>query len=152
MNQFYKNPLTTIYHYEYALYLVLTELFRSVECKSKTLETLRIYYAELTSVSASGKCSYEKQFNLEEKCENMARKMILPKIHSPGANTKNAKVSVILNEDKTHTFTFKCGEAHFSYRFVLKEIERKEPGTDSPEETRPEKMRPREYKVFLRVL
>jgi len=44
------------------------------------------------------------------------------------------------------------GEEHFSYRFVLKEIERKESGTDSPEEKRPEKMRPREYKVFLRVL
>ena len=154
MNNFYKNPLTKIYQYEYAVYTLLTGYFKSTECNSRAIESLRIYYSELVSVSATGKCSYEKQYELEEKCETLVQKCILPKISMPGANLRHVKIYISPNQDKTHTFTFKSGEYYFSYRFVLEEIKPKEVIVKSTEEGRdkPKAVPSKSYKVFLKVM
>ena len=41
----YKNPMTNIYQYEYALYTVVSELFQTVRCKSLCPESLMLYFA-----------------------------------------------------------------------------------------------------------
>ena len=48
----YINPLTKTFQYEYALYQVLSGLFKSVECSSKCIETLKLYFAELARGSS----------------------------------------------------------------------------------------------------
>ena len=43
----YKDPMTKVYQYEYALLMVLTQMFRTITCKSMCLERLKLYFLEL---------------------------------------------------------------------------------------------------------
>ena len=39
----YKNPMTKVFQYEYALYLAVSALFQSVRCKSMCIGSLMLY-------------------------------------------------------------------------------------------------------------
>ncbi|MBR4582157.1 MAG: hypothetical protein IKO32_13080 [Lachnospiraceae bacterium] len=152
MKNFYKNPLTKVYQYEYAIYSLLTGYFKSTECNSRAIESLRIYYSELVSVSATGKCSYEKQYELEEKCKALIHKCISGKVRMPHASRRHAKVIVTPNPDKTHTFTFQSGKDSFSYRFVIEEVKDEEPEKEKKnQDLKKAEDKPKQYRVILKV-
>ena len=71
----YKNPLTEIYQKEYAIYMLLSSEFKHTECESRILDTLKLYYADLVRTNENGHPSYEKQYKLEEECEELIRRI-----------------------------------------------------------------------------
>jgi len=143
MKTIYKNPFSKIYQYEYAIYLILSSYFKSTTCESRAIETLRLYYADLVKTTASGNCSYEKQYQIEEESEALIKNAILGNIRMPHMNRRDAKVTVIRNEDGTHTFTFRSGKDSFTYRLMLEEEENSKPKREDE---------PKHFKVSLKVL
>ncbi|MCR5848251.1 MAG: hypothetical protein K6G75_09060 [Lachnospiraceae bacterium] len=141
----YRNPLTEVYQMEYAIYMLLTSEFKKVECNSLLLETLRLYYADLVKLNANGNPSYEKQYQMEEKCEALINDNILNKIVMPNRKNRKVIVNISTNEDGTHLFTFRSGFYYFSYCFVLEEI--KDDNAKNPNSTNEKK-----YKIYLRLI
>ncbi len=43
----YRNPLTKVFQYEYAMYSLVSELFAHTECRSMCVESLKLYFQEL---------------------------------------------------------------------------------------------------------
>ena len=145
MNNFYKNPLTKVYQYEYAIYTILSSYFKSVKCESNAIETLRLYYSELIKTNSNGHDSYEKQYEMEEEVERLIQKSLIGKITMPAIQDRDVHVTVTRNEDETHSFTFESGSYSFTYRLVLEEIEDKRPNSDKIQ-------RPKKYKIFLELI
>ena len=46
-DKFYRNPLTKVFQYEYALYEAVSDLFAAMKCRSMCVDSLKLYFREL---------------------------------------------------------------------------------------------------------
>ncbi|MCR5232736.1 MAG: hypothetical protein K6E53_02365 [Lachnospiraceae bacterium] len=115
-----RNPLTKQFQYEYALYLLISNLFHSVRCRSRNIESLMLYFMELPEKVKRNKDEEEyqprtkKEF-LSELTPVIARDVFghitFPKMHECAA-----EVVIEKEEDGTHTFIFTDGIYGFALR------------------------------------
>ena len=110
MNINYKNPMSRIYQTEYAMYLAISELFYAVRCSSKALTTLKLYFADLVTESkVTGTPNFRKQEEMMNELRHAVKRDLIGKIVFPSINQCMAQVTIIKNEDYTHSFTFSDG-------------------------------------------
>ncbi len=103
----YKNPMSKIFQHEYALYLLMSDLFHEVQCSSGfALETLRLYYMDLVTTGRSGTASYEKQFQIENRISYWMKRDVSEKIDFPMMGECRAKVIIEQCADYSHKFIF----------------------------------------------
>ncbi len=116
----YKNPLTKLYQYEYALFKALSELFTSVKCRSMSAESLMLYFKELPlkageNNNLNGAGSKKKT---QEGLLNQMRSLVLKEVSGhvtfPMMNICAADAHIKLNGDGSHTFIFTDGIYTFS--------------------------------------
>ena len=117
----YKNPMTNIYQYEYALYTVMSELFQTVRCKSLCPESLMLYFKERPRGVKEEENSDENgtpkrsQRKLLEEMERLVERDVIGHISFPMISVCAVEVLTALEEDGTHRFIFTDG----IYRFDL---------------------------------
>lgn len=128
IDRYYRNPLTNVYQYEYALYRVVADLFSSVSCKSLCVESLRLYFTELpvrTEQMNGEQESMEKerkrktQEDLLEEMTMLISRDVIGKINFPMMNICRAEVRVRKRSDETHSFIFTDGVYGFSVRIDM---------------------------------
>ena len=101
----YKNPLTKTYQYEYALYKTVADMFDSVVVKSRLIDSLKLYFAELPDTS---KADFLREVNL------LVQKDVIGHIDFPMMHICSAEVRTEVEKDGTHTFVFSDGIYRFS--------------------------------------
>ncbi|MCR5747857.1 MAG: hypothetical protein K6G03_09120 [Lachnospiraceae bacterium] len=106
----YRNPLTKIYQYEYAMLSVLNGYFKSTSSKSLCMETLRLYYAELVKTNDNGNPSYVKQLDMEDECEKMLKKAFSNRINMGDFSKLEAIIHVYQAKNGSHAFIYDCGQ------------------------------------------
>ena len=116
----YTNPLTKQYQYEYAMYSIVSGMFEGVECRSLTLEQLKLYHAELVKESRSDnskeKYSYTKQKELDNEVLAMVKRDVVGHIEFPQMNICKAEVKIRKDKNGSHSFTFTDGVYSFTLR------------------------------------
>ena len=123
----YKNPMEKTYQYEYALYMLVSDLFQTVVCNSMCIDSLKLYYMDLVKENRNtGNPSYEKQYVVEEEIQTLIEKDVIGKIKFPGMHVCRAEVTVRTKEDGAHVFTFSDGIYGFSVSLNMKENDRPE--------------------------
>ena len=101
----YRNPMAKTFQYEYALYLLMSELFHDVHCSSVfALETLKLYYMDLVSTSKSGNVSYEKQYEIEEKISYWIKRDVIGHVHFPQMDRCRVEITMKKQTDLSHIF------------------------------------------------
>ncbi len=114
--------MTKVYQYEYALYMIVSDMFKAVECNSRCIERLKLYYAELVRENKNtGHLSYEKQYEIEENIQKMVARDVIGRIVFPGMHKCKAKVTVMDRGNGFHTFLFSDGIYEFSVGLRHKE-------------------------------
>ncbi len=122
-DQFYKNPLTRIFQYEYALYRTVTDLFESVRCKSMCVESMKLYFMELghkqlnadnneyhqTEQETDEKKSKNMQEDLLAEMNILVSRDVIGHITFPMMHICTAEVRTMVEEDGTHSFIFTDG-------------------------------------------
>lgn len=103
-----KHPLTRRFQYEYALYLAVSELFGEVQCNSRCLERLMLYYKELPS---------EKKESVLEEARSLVLREVAGKVRFPMMQKCRAKLRFRLLEDGTHELVLSDGIYAFAVRF-----------------------------------
>ena len=128
IDRFYKNPLTKTYQYEYAVYMMVAELFLKVIPRSMCIESLKLYFKELPrgvkeEESADEKGTSKKsQRKILEEMERLVERDVIGHISFPMISVCAVEVLTALEEDGTHRFIFTDG----IYRFDLHlDMERK---------------------------
>ena len=107
IRNYYINPMTKVYQYEYALFMIVADMFRAVECNSRCIERLRLYYAELVNENGiTGHLSYEKQYEIEDSIQKMVTRDVIGKFVFPGIHMCKAKATVMDRGNGYHTFLF----------------------------------------------
>ena len=125
MKNTYKNPMSNVYQYEYALYMLVSNLFEKIISSSRVITTLRLYYAELVKESKeTGHLSYEKQYLMEEEIQKMITRDLVGKITFPGINRCRAKLTVRTSNSGLHIFRFSDGIYGFEVFLELKRDKR----------------------------
>ena len=124
----YKNPMTNIYRYEYALYTVMSKLFQTVRCKSFCPGSLMFYFKELPRGVKEEEGTYDtgnskrSQRKILEEMEKLVERDVIGNISFPMISECAVEVLTHLNDDNTHRFIFTDG----IYRFELHlDMERK---------------------------
>lgn len=119
MSFMYKNPLTKTYQYEYALYKTVAGLFDSVVVKSRLIDSLKLYFAELpggqideSDPAASGKTRSKADFLREVNL--LVQKDVIGHVDFPMMHICSAEVRTVLEKDGSHTFVFSDGIYKFS--------------------------------------
>lgn len=105
-----RNPLTRQYRYEYALYLLIANLFHSVRCRSMNVNSLRLYFMEVPDKSDKTKT---KEDIIGELIPVINRD-VLGHIRFPMMHVCAAEVTAKLEKDGSHTFVFSDGIYGFS--------------------------------------
>ncbi len=129
----YRNPLTKVFQYEYALYEVVARGFAHVEVKSMTIENIKMYFKELPlkskdenesaedntreQESQSKKMSQEKML---KDMETLVAKNLPGNIHFPMMDKCAAEVSTVCAEDNTHWLIFTDGVYGFAIHLTMK--------------------------------
>ncbi len=119
----YINPMTKVYQYEYALYIIVADLFKAVECNSRCIERLKLYYAELVRENRNtGHISYEKQYEIEDNMQKLVNRDVIGKVDFPAMHKCKAEVSVMEKGNGYHMFIFYDGIYGFSASLRNKEV------------------------------
>ncbi len=127
----HKNPLSNVFQYEYALYLLVSDLFYDVQCSSVfALETLHLYYMDLVTTNRSGKASYEKQLRVESRISSWIKRDVSGRIVFPMIDECRAKATIEQCPDGTHRFVFDDGIYAFSVKLRQDEKRKKIIGID----------------------
>ena len=121
----YKNPMTKVFQYEYALYVLTSDLFAQVSCRSMLVERLKLYYAELAKMSKKEeRLSFEKQYELENEMQSLIERDVLGKVVFPGMYMCHAELTVRTERDGSHTFAYSDGIYGFSLHLKMNEKKR----------------------------
>ncbi len=126
----YRNPLTKTFQYEYALYQVISGLFKSVECTSKCIETLKLYFAELargandsgsTTDDSTGSSAAKRktQEGMITEITHLVERDVLKQVNFPGMHNCRASVKGLSNENGSHTFIFTDEVYSFAVRLNI---------------------------------
>ena len=124
----YKNPMTNVFQYEYALYLVMAGLFHSARSNSQCLGSLGLYFRELPRGAKEEENPDTKeqhkrsQRKLLEEMERLVAKDVIGQIDFPMPGICAVEVITHKEEDGTHRFIFTDGIYRFS---VHLDMERK---------------------------
>ncbi len=131
----YRNPLMKVYQYEYALYEAASGLFRRVECKSMSIENLRMYFLELPpkdmNVDDDLLSGTEGNNDSAQKPPKMNREKVLKEMEVLVADKVSGKVlfpmmdrcaadaSTVMAKDGTHWFVFTDGVYGFALHLIF---------------------------------
>ena len=121
--RFYKNPLTKAFQYEYALYLAVSGLFESVRCRSRCVESLKLYFTELghkqdrpedgddtgSVRDEAGKSNRAAQEGLLKEMELLVNRDVVGHVEFPMMHICAAESKTILEKDGTHSLVFTDG-------------------------------------------
>ncbi len=123
----YKHPMTKVYQYEYALFIVMSALFQSVKCKSFCPNSLKLYFKELPLDVKEEDLPEDvivrkSQRKLIEEIETLVERDVIGKIKFPMINACSAEVLIKRQDDETHRFFYTDGIYGFS---VHLDMERK---------------------------
>ena len=124
----YKDPMTKIFQYEYALFEEISALFGGVSYRSKAIDRLRMYFYELP-VGGEGRHSNDPEEvpagkkkrtreAVREKIRNYVLRDVAGQITFPMMDACRVYMKVIENPDRTHTFIFTDEIYEFSVRLV----------------------------------
>ncbi|MCR4787146.1 MAG: hypothetical protein K5888_01030 [Lachnospiraceae bacterium] len=122
-----QNPLSKTYLYEYALLCAVSDLFGSVESRSN-VEPLKLNFAELPDErKETGKVAEQlpagnKKKTKEEymkEVSNLVEAKVSGHVKFPMMHICRAEMSVIPEEDGTHTFCFTDGIYGFSVHITV---------------------------------
>ena len=119
----YKNPMTRQFQYEYALYKVVSEMFKAVNCRSsRCIDTLELYFKELHYGNPSS--AVEKfedpekkrttQWDIIEEMTALVERCVPGKVTFPLMHLCRAEAFVNTEDDGTHTFRFTDGIYDFT--------------------------------------
>ncbi len=134
VDRFYKNPLTRVLQYEYALYLTVANLFESVRCKSMCVDSMKLYFMELghrkgnvkidgdQSIQEEGKKGRCTQEDLLAEMEMLVNRDVTGHIIFPMMHICAAEAKTILEEDGSHSFVFTDGIYGFRLHLDNSEI------------------------------
>ncbi len=138
-DRFYKNPLTGVFQYEYALYLAVADLFESVRCRSMCVDSMKLYFLELgnrkENAGSSGnqpaqdgaaKKSRKTQEDLLDEMKLLVSRDVIGHITFPMMHICAAEAKTIQEEDGSHSFVFTDGI--YGFRLHLEN-----PGKGRPE-------------------
>ena len=115
-----RNPLRKRFQYEYALYMLISEMFHSVRNRSRSIESLRLYYMDLPDKGG------KKPRNTEEESKGKTKSDVVTEVaeliirdlkgHIPFPMMHICAVEsrAVLEEDGSHTFIFTDGIYSFS--------------------------------------
>lgn len=116
----YRNPMTKVFQYEYALYVLTSDLFAQVNCRSMLVERLKLYYAELAKMSRKEeRLSFERQYELENEMQSLVERDVLGKVAFPGMHMCHAELTVRTEKDGSHTFAYSDGIYGFSLHLKM---------------------------------
>lgn len=123
----YKNPMTQLFQYEYALYMAASDLFAGVECRSMIVDRLRLYYMDLVKVrvnkeSFKESVSYEKQYDIEAEMQCFLERDVIGKVVFPGMHMCHAELKIRTQKDGSHVFVF--GDGIYGFELSLKRNEK----------------------------
>ncbi len=118
------NPMARVYRYEYAMYKAVSDLFASVVCRSKCVESLKLYFSEMPHtperdleaqgiVPEPGK-KRKTQEELIAEIASLVKRDVEGKINFPMMQICQAEVRAAAMADGTHIFTFTDGIYGFS--------------------------------------
>ncbi len=115
----YRNPLTKVYQYEYALFEAVSKLFARAIVKSMSIENLKMYFKELPLKSKEESESGSENEQEKEKqpskmsqekmlkdMDALVSKNLLGNIHFPMMDKCAVEVSTVCAEDNTHWLIF----------------------------------------------
>lgn len=124
----YRNPLSKVFRYEYALYTLLSGWFGSTVCRSMCVESLSLYFKELgrrpkTETERDALSDKEKkrvtQEDIFDEVSVRLDKDVRGHITFPLMHECMAEVSIVPTGDGTHTLIFTDGIYGFSVRPVF---------------------------------
>ena len=107
IDRFYRNPLTKVFQYEYAMYALVSELFAHTECRSMCVDRLRLYFQELPD-EGKDENSITWESVLTE-TENLVRRDVAGKVSFPMMHLCNAEIRIAQRDNGTHSFIFTDG-------------------------------------------
>ncbi|MCR5591557.1 MAG: hypothetical protein K6F73_08485 [Lachnospiraceae bacterium] len=126
----YQNPKTKQFQYEYALYETVSALFESVKCRSMNLESLRLYFEELSKADEiPGVNRKNTQKELLEEVAALVEKDVAGKVSFPMMHICACESQCVPDDDGSHTFIFSDGIYAFSVHI------------DVPKKGRPKKIK-----------
>ena len=126
IDRYYRNPLTRVFQYEYALFSVVSDLFSSVSCNSLCVESLNLYFKELPAKTEPAGSEQESQESTEREKKHRSQEDLLNemtilisrdvigKINFPMMNICRAEARLRTRSDGTHSFIFTDGIYGFS--------------------------------------
>ena len=113
----YKNPMEKVYQYEYAIFMIISDMFSEVTYSSRCFDMLKICYMELVKLNDSGNPSYKRQYEIDDECMDMVKRDVIGRIDTGALNGQSAYVRVRMLPDRFHVFTFECsGGSNFAIR------------------------------------
>ena len=116
----YRNPMAKTFQYEYALYLLMSDLFHDIHCSSVfALKTLKLYYMDLVTTNKSGHPSYEKQYVIENKVSYWIKRDVLKQINFPQMDQCKVNVRIKQTMDDSHIFVYSDGIYTFSLSLIF---------------------------------
>ena len=119
MDRTYRNPLTIVYQYEYALYFAISRLFHSVRNRSLCIGSLMLYFCELPRKTKEEnkdpkEITKRTQIKVLEEMETLVARDVVGNIVFPKMNICAAEVITAAEDDGTHSFIFTDGVYGFS--------------------------------------
>ena len=125
----YKNPMTKLFQYEYVMYMLASDLFADVSCKSAgasmIVDRLKLYYMDLVKVTVDKKTnrehtSYKAQYEMEEEILSLLERDVMGKVVFPGMHMCHAELTVRTREDGSHVFVLSDGIYGFELSVRMK--------------------------------
>ena len=122
VDRHYRHPMTKQFQYEYALYETVSDLFKSVRCRSMSMESLALHFAELPHTKdGANEVRKGSQEDIVAEVANLVTRDVVGNITFPMMHICACDSMSILEDDGTHTFLFSDGICGFSVRLRLSE-------------------------------
>ncbi|MCR5280052.1 MAG: hypothetical protein K6E19_11480 [Lachnospiraceae bacterium] len=122
VDRHYRHPMTKQFQYEYALYETVSDLFKSVRCRSMSMESLALHFAELPHTKDDTKeIRKGSQEDVMAEVAGLVARDVVGNITFPMMHICACDSMSILEDDGSHTFLFSDGIYGFSVRLRLSE-------------------------------
>ncbi len=117
----YRHPYTLVFQYEYALFKLVSEMFKSVRCNSMCIDSLKLYFCELPVKSnAEGTNASKTQNSILLEVSDLISQDVAGRVNFPMMHECMAEARVVTNENGTHKFLFTDGIFAFSVSLEMK--------------------------------
>ncbi len=117
----YRHPYTQVFQYEYALFKLVSEMFKSVRCNSMCIDSLKLYFCELPVKSVAESSNAAKTQNgIFLEVSELISQDVAGRVNFPMMHECMAELKVVTNENGTHRFIFTDGIFAFSVSLDMK--------------------------------